>query len=121
VILQSFCYGKILLLIDYDEGHNGIVTTRQPRTLHQRRVYIESLVEDGDQFTKNQLINLFRDCWYMMGHEADAVTSLMEEYDRAFEVEGSPCADLVDNIYGRLCGALEKIILSETATPVFPY
>jgi hypothetical protein len=94
------CDGQTLHLIDYDEALSFEATKRQPRTPDQRRVYTQSLANDVDKFTKNQLINLFRDCCLAMGHyrTSDAVTSEMEEDDEAVEEGGKPRADLVEAI-----------------------
>ena len=83
--------------------------------------YNKSLRHDVDQYIKNQLINLFRDCWLRVGDTCTscAIASLMEEYYRAYEDGGSPRAEYVNDIYERLNAAM-GIILFETATTIVP-
>lgn len=116
--------GNMLHLIDYDEARTSFVTARQPQTDNQRRVYNERLTEDVDQFTKNQLINLFQECLDSFGLDTtgtapDSITGLMEEYRTAFKDGQSPDAVAVDIIYDRLYEALQEI-LSEALIPVTP-
>lgn len=98
--------GNKLRLIDYAEARFNGVTARRPKTSDQRRVYVERLADYADQFTKNQLINIFRIYWNSAGCSHDTIDDLMMEYDSSFVEEQAPDPVTVDGFYDRLSGAL---------------
>ena len=112
-----------LRLIDYDEARYDELTVRRPQTDHQKFVYNERLANDFVQFTKNQLMQLFWECWKFLltssgdSSEADIhITALMGSFHTYFSDEENPDALIVDDLYERLVAALDRISKGELST-----
>ena len=107
-----------LRLIDYDEARYNRLTVRTPRPDQdrQRFVYNQALANDFVQFTKNQLLQLFVECWRRVrkvsGEDSVAdirVTTVEGDFHLCFTDGQSPDASAVDDLFDRFREVLRDI------------
>ena len=57
-----------LHLIDYDEARLKDIDKRKPTNDRQKRRYVQSLLKSKEHkaYTKNQIVNLFCECWEVL-------------------------------------------------------
>lgn len=103
--LGNLVYGDDRLrLIDFDEARLDKVTERKPVTEPQRRVHVIGLRMTPIDFTKNQLVNLFCECWnqYFRPNKDDIYGQFVDDYCQLFSEGQSPDADKVSKLYEQL-------------------
>ena len=114
-----------LRLIDYNEAKVDELTIRKPRTDVQKFTYNESLAHKFVQFTKNQLMQLFWECWVVVrqhsGCDSPAdvrITAVIGEFHAFFSDEQGADADSVDDVYEKLMTSLDQISKGRLAAGV---
>lgn len=98
---------SIIRLIDYDEANRNSVASRTPKTDPQHRVHNRELVKDLPAYTKNQLINVFWDCWASRA-VPPVLLPVREKYYGEYRDGQLPKGDTVHQIYNELCEKLKE-------------
>lgn len=112
--VDNLVYGDRLSLIDFDEGRVHRVTVRKP----QRRIHVAGLRATPIVFTKNQLVNLFCDCWDLgccprPTLDASSIKRFVEGYQGLFHDGQSPDAQKASDCYDALLHLLDEIVSAE--------
>lgn len=100
-----------LSLIDFDEGRTKFVTARTPRSERQKRIHVADLRNTPIAFIKNQLVNLFCECWMLFFQSKAAaergIDLFVESYNSFFNEGQSPNEEQVLQLYDELIRLLQ--------------